>query len=186
MNKLSVFFALLFLTSCNQNKETATSKYPGIEKVNDSFIVYSPEDYGRIFFKDRKAKIKCIDTLCPFRKNQALADLKAGKRIYFVSIIPQTERLKSLLAQYGIECRESYPSDTQLGDFDSYCYQSTMNEYICNAYGKNFIDSLTTLCIKKYITQHPNEPWMEDGKDRRREYLNNKKTCKIYTSFCTE
>lgn len=181
-----LFVALTLTASCSKDRAAEMSPYPGIEKVNDSFVVYSPEDYSRIFLNDRKAKIKCIDTICPYMENKAVHEVLNGKKIFFVNtLIPQTEELVPLLKKYGIECREARFSDIRTTKyFEPYCYEDTMSLNVCNTFGKHLIDSLTTVSLTNYIKKHPGKPWIEDGVDRRQDYIDGKRVCDIYTLIC--
>lgn len=175
MKSKSVIFTMLILITlfaCKMNNE---SPYPGIEIVNDSFVVYNVEDYSKIFFENRKAKIKCIDTICSYYTKLALNDLKKGKRIYFTFLIQETEGMKSLLKENGIEYQETLFYDTHLGCFEMQCYQKTMNDYIYQEYGEHFIDSLKSVSIRDYLIKHPKAKFMEDGLDRRQEYLDGRR-----------
>jgi hypothetical protein len=175
MNKVVIIFLAIFIsTSCNQKdngeRKVELKKY----EENGKLIVYSEEEYAKMWTKNRKLSVIVIDTFCINQKYRAIKDIKNGKLIYFGFHPREFKKLTKMLSKYGIETKEYLGSCIRVGVFEPDCYQKEMWNEIDKRYGENFVDSLFKIAQKEYILENPNLEYMEDGIDLREKYLKNK------------
>lgn len=166
----NLLFILIFLALQSCNNKTSETKYPKYDKKG-KLIVYSEEEYIKMWIKNKKLDVTIVDTFCINQKERALRDIKKGKLIYFGFHHVLEPKLIKRLKKYNISYKEHLGRCTRIGGFEPYCYQEEMWKEIDKRYGENFIDSLVETVKKEYIIEHPNEEYMEDGIDLRTKYL---------------
>jgi len=174
MRKILFLFLTTFtFLSCNQNKDS--EKKPPLKKYDENgrLIVYSEEVYGKMWSENKNLDVTVIDTFYINQKARAIRDIKNGKLIYFGFHPREFEKLTKMLSKYGIETKEHLASCVRMGGFNPYGYEDEMYHEINRRFGENFIDSLYRIVQKEYITEHPNEEYVEDGIDLRKKYLGN-------------
>jgi hypothetical protein len=165
MNKLFLIFILtLILNSCKQKEEL--KKYD----TNGKLIVYSEQVYAEMWVKNKNLKVTVIDTFCINQKKRADNDIKKGKLIYFNSKGYTFKKMSTLLKKYGIETKEFYGRCVRMPGFEPYCYENEMENEIRKRFGEKFIDSLSEITLKEFVTENPDKPWTQDGVDLRKKY----------------
>jgi len=172
MHKFLILFITTFsLLSCNQNKHSENKTLLKKYDKNGKLIVYNIDVYVDMWIKNKNLDVTVIDTFYINQKARALKDIKNGKLIYFGFHPREFEKLTKMLSKYGIEAKEHLAGCVRIGGFNPYGYEDEMYDEINKRFGENFIDSLYRIAQKEYITQHPNEEYVEDGEDLRAKYL---------------
>ncbi|WP_282788119.1 hypothetical protein [Flavobacterium croceum] len=165
MNKLFLIFILsLILNSCNQKVEL--EKYD----KNGNLIVYSEQVYSEMWLKNKNLKVTVIDTFCINQKKRAIDDIKKGKLIHFTTEALTFNKISRLLNKYGIQTQKNYSRCARMSGFDPNCYENEMENEIEKRFGKKFIDSLSEIALKEFVTENPDKPWTRDGVDLRKKY----------------
>lgn len=163
---------ILFLIFGCENSTKSDLKKP---KSDPPIIAYNGDDYRTLSNKYPNRQITIVDTVCPFETKQANSDIKKNKLVYhsYTYIGEVLYELTILLKPYNITAKDGMTNcDRPPEGFKYKCYEQIMSAEIERRYGEKLIDSLMRIAIKNYIVKHPNEPFFEDGRDLRKQYLN--------------
>jgi len=145
-----ILFFLVYLTSCNKNKETLT--------------IYNQNVYIEMWKKNKAINVKIVDTSCINQTKRAKFDIKKGKLIYFDNELRyESKEMAKLLKNYNIEISD-YNSSC-IGPppgFENYCYQKVMWNEIDSKLGRKTLDSLWEVALISYVLKNPNKEYIID------------------------
>ena len=159
---LLLIFALVI--SCDQKVKYSVKNQSG------TMIFYNVDEYAKFWLKNKTKKVIKIDTFCIQEKKRALKDIEENKLTFFITLGYEKHEFERILKSYGLNRKPSeWRCDDNFG-FKTDCYEAEMNEELERRYGKDFFDSIRIVARKQFIKKHPNEVFMEDGRDIREFY----------------
>jgi hypothetical protein len=157
---------ILFFTIYSCEKK----QFPQKDK-NGTRIFYDIDEYVRFEINHPKEKVIIIDTFCISEEKRAINDIKKNNLTYYMTLGFEKKEFEKILASLNLKSKSIEPhGGFRYGKFNRNCYQNEMNKELERRYGNDFFDSIRTLARKLYIKKHPNEVYIEDGRDIREVY----------------
>jgi hypothetical protein len=170
---LGIFLILIIGVFAYTEKIIYTSKSTGkaIDE-NGNQIVYNKDEYIKLWLKNKNLKVTVIDTCCISQTEKAKKDIRNGNFLYYTLVNKEFCELEKLLKKYNIKLKKGADcGGSQLGGFNSFCYQEEMSKKIFEKYGSKLFDSLEEVAQKNYVLKNPTIEYIEDGIDVRAKYL---------------
>lgn len=165
IQKTMAAFLWLTLFACSK----PVTELPKVD-VHGTRIFYNEIEYAKFQQKHRFEKVIIIDTACMSGKERALADIRANRLTYFAQAGFEMKEFARMLRKHKIKTKVYPYSCLRNGRFETSCYEQEMNGELERRFGTAFFDSIRRMARKAYIKKHPNEVYMEDGRDIRHVY----------------